>query len=230
MQIFALQTDKNEIIRRFCHDHDGECVVLMTHYHGLSFLFASIREIFLTIILLAIGIVAWIFGFPMAWTLGILALLWFVLVFFNVSKAYLDWYYDFIIVTTDKIILVDQTSIFHRDVMPIHIENIGGISSFTQFWNIFPFGGLCIHLKEGRGGKDITKKYIPRSQEVAGKISDVVTRYQRHQYKGEDLQTPKEKSPLTTGTPVIPSPETQSEIPQDPNQMPPATQPPNQTP
>jgi hypothetical protein len=65
------------------------------------------------------------------------------------------------------------------------VENIGGISTFTQFWDIFPFGGMFIHLKEGLGGKDAVIKYVPNAQVMAGKISDVVTRYQRHNYQKE---------------------------------------------
>jgi hypothetical protein len=112
---------------------------------------------------------------------GILSLLWFVFVFFNLIKAYIDWAYDFILITTDKVILLDQTSFFKREIKPIHIENIGGVSTETQFWDIFPFGTLCIHLKEGMGGQNITKYYVPRARKVAGILSDVVTKYQRKQ-------------------------------------------------
>ena len=209
MRILALQTDRDKLIKKFCHEHGGEQVVLMTYYHGLSFMFAIAREIILTVTLFAAGIAAWMFNLPMAWVTGILGGLWFVFVFFNVIKAYIDWYYDFILVTTDKVILVDQTSVFKQEVMPIHIENIGGVSTFTQFWNIFPFGGICVHLKEGRGGEDISKKYVPRAQEVASKISDTITRYQRHQYKGQDMrdaQTPPVQAPPPTNTPVPPAP------------------------
>jgi hypothetical protein len=94
-------------------------------------------------------------------------------------KAYIDWTYDFIIITTDKVILVDQTSIFKQEIMPLHLENIGGISTFTQYMDIFPFGGISIHLKEGKGGEDVMLKYVPRAKEVAGTLSDVVTTYQR---------------------------------------------------
>jgi len=69
--------------------------------------------------------------------------------------------------------------------MPIQIENIGGVSTFTQYWDIFPFGGISIHLKEGRQGKDITKQFVPDAREFAGKISDIITRYQRRHYGGE---------------------------------------------
>jgi len=188
MRIFALETKKQRIIERFCDQKDGERMILMTSYHTLSFFFAMIREIFMTILFFAIGMAAWFAGLPMLWITLILMALWIVFVFFNMLRAYIDWFFDFIFVTTDKVVLVDQTSIFRQEIMPIQLENIGGVSTFTQFWDIFPFGGISIHLKEGRQGKDITKKFVPHAQEFAGKISEVITRYQRRQY-GEKLSS-----------------------------------------
>ncbi len=187
MRIFALETDVEKIKEKFCHS--GECIVLHTYFHGLSFLFAIFREILITIILMIVAGTAIYFGASIFWSVGVAFTTWIVFVFMNVMKAYIDWAYDFILVTTDKVILMDQTSVFKREIMPIHIENIGGISTFTQYWNVFPFGGLAIHLKEGRGGEDITLKYVPRAGQVASVISDVVTQYQRRQYK-EDLGSP----------------------------------------
>lgn len=178
MRIFALQTDVNEVKRRFCHE--GERVVYMTYFHGLSFLFAIVREILITMFLLAVVVADIHFNWFVAWVIPVLVFLWFVLVVFNVLKAYIDWFFDFIMVTTDKVIMLDQSSIFKQVVKPIHVENIGGISTSTQFWDIFPFGQLTIHLKEGLGGDTVVLKYVPRVREVGGAISEVVTRYQRH--------------------------------------------------
>ncbi|MFA7682458.1 MAG: hypothetical protein WCX61_05520 [Candidatus Peribacteraceae bacterium] len=177
MRIFALETNREKIKEQFCSK--DEEVVLMTFYHALSFLFAIIREIIITLVCFLIGIVAWFLGWPMLWVLGILVAVWTILVVFNVIKAYLDWMYDFILVTTDKVILVDQTSFWKREIQPIHIENIGSVSTQTQFWNIFHFGMLHIHLKEGLGGNTVTRRYVPDAAAVAASIADVVTRYQR---------------------------------------------------
>lgn len=187
MKIFALETDIEKIKARFCHE--GEDIVLFTYYHGLSFFFAILREIIITVVAIAIIIMAIVMEWPLFWVSIIVGVLWLGFVFFNVVKAYIDWTYDFLIVTTDKVILVDQTSFVKQEIMPIHIENIGGVSTTTQFCNIFPFGGISIHLKEGRGGEDISLKYVPRAQQVASVISDVVTQYQRRQYK-QDLGSP----------------------------------------
>ena len=183
MRIFALETDTEKLKQRFISE--GEEEVLMTYYHGLSFFFASLREMILTILLVAIGIAVGAWGAPIGWTVGVLFVLWFVFVFFNLLKAYIDWAYDFILVTTDKIIFVDQTSIFRQEIKPLNLENVGGVSTKTQYWDIFPFGIVSVHLKEGLGGDRIIKKFIPRAQEVAATISEVVTRYQRYDHSPE---------------------------------------------
>ena len=178
MRIFALQTDVNEVKKRFCHE--GERVVYMTYFHGLSFFFAIVREVIITMVFLTLAVFVVHFDWFIAVALPILSLLWLFMVVLNVLKAYIDWFFDFIMVTTDKVIMLDQSSIFKQVVKPIHVENIGGISTSTQFWDMFPFGQLTIHLKEGLGGDTIVLKYVPRVREVAGAISEVVTRYQRH--------------------------------------------------
>ena len=177
MRIFALETDVEKIKNRFVSR--GESIMHMTHYHGASFFFASIREIFVTMILLVIGIVAWFMNAPMGLMVMALILIWVFFVFFSGLKAYIDWCYDLIIVTTDKIILVDQTSIFKQKVNPIHIENVGSVTSLTQFWDIFNFGIVEINLKEGEGGGKIILRYVPGARDTAAKIADSVTNYQR---------------------------------------------------
>ena len=68
MRFFALETDKDKVIERFCSH--GECVVHMTYYHGLSFFFAILRDLAITTILFATAIIGILFGWPVLWTLG----------------------------------------------------------------------------------------------------------------------------------------------------------------
>ncbi len=178
MRILALETDA-EKIKQQCLS-EGETVVLMTYYHALSFFFASLREILFTIVIFAVGIALSFTGAPLLWVLGGLSAVWFFFIFFNILKAYIDWRYDFILVTTDKLVLVDQTSIIHQKVNPIHLENIGSIASETQYMNLFGFGKIVINLKEGEGGQAIVLDFVPNASEVAAKISKTVTYYQRY--------------------------------------------------
>lgn len=178
MRLFALDTNAMETIcRRYCTQ--GETVVLLTRYHWLSFLLRTFREFAVTLLLIALVALAWTYEWPLAEIIGTVVSLWVVFVLFRILKAFIDWRFDCILVTTDKIVLVDQTSIFSRQEKPIHLENVGGVSAATQFWDIFPFGKITIHLKEGLGGDAVTIYFVPHAQQVAATIVDVVTKYQR---------------------------------------------------
>jgi len=179
MRIFALETDIEKI--KACFLHAGENEVLTTRFHILSFFFAIIKEVVLTSMLLIFGLAGFMLNWPQNWVWGTIGVVFLGVAFPRFVKFYIVWMFDFIMITTDKVLLVDQTSIFKREIKPIHLENIGGVSTETQFWDVFRLGALCLHLKEGLGGQSITKKYVPYAGRVAGILSDVVTAYQRRQ-------------------------------------------------
>lgn len=160
-------------------------------YHGAVFFFVSIREFFYTLLLFGIGVLAWVMEAPMEYVVMMLTATWFVFVFLAIVRAFIDWCYDFILVTTDRVILVDQTTIFRTRIMPMHHENIASVSSETQFWNIFPFGKITIALKEG-GGEHITLRFIPDAANVAAHVSEVITRYQRMEKRSVQQSVPAE--------------------------------------
>lgn len=189
MRFLALETNIEKIKNRFvCKGEEDE--ILMTRYHGLSFLFASFRELFMTLLLFGVGVLAWWLQAPMTYAVSLLFGIWLVFVFYNLLKAWIDWRFDFLLVTTDKVIVVDQTSIIRCKVKPIHIENIGSVTSETQFADIFNCGIVQIDLKEGEGGDTISLRYVPNAKEVSTKISDVVMRYQKKGRAQEVQQVP----------------------------------------
>lgn len=176
MKFFALETDTDALKKRFLTE--GEEEVTTVYYHGLSFAFAMIRQTLFTVIIAAIAIGAFISGVPPWGLLVTTFLVWFFFVFLNAFTAYVDWYYDFVIITTDKVVLVNQSSIFKQNIKPINLDNFASVSTDTQFFDIFDFGSVSLHLKEGTGA-DITLKYIPRAEEVTAILADCVTKYQR---------------------------------------------------
>ena len=177
MRILALETNVNKIKNRFISEGEGE--ILTVYYHGASFFFASLREVIYTVILFGIGVVGWYMNAPMEFVVPILSTIWFFFVFVTIFRAFIDWRFDFIFVTTDRVVLTDQTSLIRQKVMPIHHENIASVSSDTQFWDLFCFGRIVVSLKEGGGKEKITLNYVSDAKDVAARISEVVTQYQR---------------------------------------------------
>lgn len=189
MRIFALDTDTAKQRRQFLYADEKE--VLFIRYHGIIFVLALCKWGIVSAVLIALAGGALTIGLPWAWVSGVAAGLWLFFVFPPLLQALLDWRFDFTLVTTDKVVLFDQTSIFRQRVTPMSLENFATVSAETQWWNLFSFGILRFHAKEGLG-QEITLKYIPHAEEVATKIAEAVTIFQRRKdlrrYAGGGMQ------------------------------------------
>lgn len=199
MRILALDTDIEGIKRRFLSINEQE--ILTVFRHGFFFFLSIVYQIFLTVALIAAGIGLRAIDLPweisLWWIIAAIVIAWMFLAFPTVLKAFLDWKFDFIFVTTEKVVIVDQSSLFHQKITPMHLENFASVTAATQFWNLFSFGALHFQLKEGIG-EDITTKYIPHARDVAAKISDTVTLYQRRFMEQQPTTTPPKFPPPAT--------------------------------
>lgn len=177
MRIFALETDVRKTKRNFLAP--GETEIFLVNRHFMSFLVKIVWQAIVTIMLLtffsymgAIGVVSPLFA-TIAFLLG-----WFAFVFFGLIHAYLDWKFDFLFLTTDKLVVLDQTSLFRKTITPINLENLGDVVSETQWLNLFSFGIIRFALKEG-SGQEIRLKYMPHADTLVSMISQQITLYQR---------------------------------------------------
>ncbi|OGJ54078.1 hypothetical protein A3D11_00550 [Candidatus Peribacteria bacterium RIFCSPHIGHO2_02_FULL_49_16] len=177
MRILALETDIAKKKQRWISQDEQEIATIFRH--GFFFVLSVIYQSMITTILIMIGILLFLTESISGWTVttGIF-IIWLLFSFSNLLKTYLDWRYDFLLITDDKIVWVEQSSIFHQKVKQMNLENIASVSAETQFWNVFPFGALQFDLKEGIG-HPIKIKYISHADKVADMISDVCTKFQR---------------------------------------------------
>ncbi len=177
VRIFALETDTQKLIASFTGPKEQPVITVFAHW--FTFFFVLIQRIFYALILSVIG---WLFvqflEAPLDLTVGVLLIISLVVVWYPLLKKYIDWRYDFIYVTTDKIVLVDQSSVIHQKISQMSLENFGTVSVKTQFLNLFPFGELHMNLEEG-GGQEVVLEYVPDVQNVADKISDAIVSFQR---------------------------------------------------
>lgn len=176
MQFFALETNVHKTKARFLAP--GEREIFLVHRHIMSFMLQVFWEILITIALVVaftylpiIGIVS-----PLIATIGFLVG-WFGFVFFGLIRGFLDWKFDFLFLSTDKLIILDQTSLFKKTITPINLENLGDVVSQTQWMDLFGFGIVRVKLKEG--ATDIVMKYMPNADTLVSKISQQITLYQR---------------------------------------------------
>jgi len=176
MHIFALETDIGKLKARFLSEEEREiCTVF---FHGFRFFLTVLRLTLWTFLIAGIAMGIGFAGLPFPWVVLAAFIVWLVSVSRPLLRAYLDWCYDFILITTDKVIVVDQSSLFHQKVTPMNLENFASASAETQFWNLFPFGILHFNLKEGVGN-GVNLRYIPHAHDIASCISDAITTFQR---------------------------------------------------
>jgi len=176
MHIFALETDIGKLKARFLSEEERE--ICMVFFHGFRFFLSVLRLTLWTFLIAGIAMGLGFAGIALPWVVLGAFVVWLVSVALPLLRAYLDWRYDFILITTDKVIVVDQSSLFHQKVTPMNLESFANVSAETQFWNLFPFGILHCNLKEGVGS-GLNLCYIPHAHDVASRISDAITTFQR---------------------------------------------------
>jgi hypothetical protein len=176
VHIFALETDIGKLKSRFLSAEEQE--IQTVSFHGFRFFLVVFRDVVWTLLIVAITVGIGLTGLPLSWLIPTAGIVWLVLVFQSLLRAYLDWKYDFILITTDKVIIFDQSSLFHQKITPMNLENFASASAETQFWNLFPFGILHFNLKEGVGS-GVNLRYIPNAHDIAACISDTITTFQR---------------------------------------------------
>lgn len=177
MQIFALETDIGIVKKRFLAH--GEEEIFAVTPHVFSFLIKIVWDMLLTAFLFVISIYffnAGIISGTVAATF--FSVTWLYFVFFSAVAAYINWKYDFLFLTTDKLLIVDQMSLFRTSITPISLENLGDVVAQTQWLNLFNFGIIRFALREGNG-PEIVLKFMPHADKLVARISQQLTLYQR---------------------------------------------------
>lgn len=176
MKLFALETNIDTLTRSLLSAN--ETVVLTVRYHGILFAVHALRALFFTAVIVGCVAIAVSLSVPLLWAALAAFVIWLVFVVYRLLAAYIDWRFDVLIVTDEKLIVVNQSSIFHQRIRQMNMENLATVNVETQFWNIFSFGILRFDLKEGVG-EQLSLSYIPHAARVAAVISDSMTHYER---------------------------------------------------
>lgn len=175
MRIFALETDNEKLAKSLITKEED--ILLQIRFHPFLFIMRAVVWLFFTALIAAAGYGAWYVGLPLNVAVGAAAAVWFIFVFWRFLTAFIDWRFDVLILTSEKLVVVDQSSIFRRKIRQMNLENIATVSVDTQFWNILPFGIISFDLKEGVG-QSLELKYIPHAPKVAAVINDALIAFE----------------------------------------------------
>lgn len=176
MKIFALETDVAKLNRSLVSP--GEQIVLQARFHGFLFFMRALLAGMLTMIAIAVGTVSGAAGMPMGIVTAALFVIWLLFVFRPLLRAFIDWRFDELLVTTEKVILVNQSSVIRQEIHQMNLENLASVKALTQFGGILPFGKVHFELKEGVG-EGLRLSYIPHAQRACSVIGDCLVQFQR---------------------------------------------------
>jgi hypothetical protein len=196
MRFLALQTDIELIKRQFLVE--GEAEILTTCRHSLSFILRMMSAtIFLSLFIAFVVTTIVFFEDTGASMFGGAILAAGILFYaFQALRLFIDWRYDFLIVTTEKVVVVNHTLFIYQYVNPIHLDNIASTNFESQYFGFGHCGIVHIALKERESGssKMVTLRYIPRPDSVAGAIENVIAlSKQRKQGEGGSLEQQQQK-------------------------------------
>lgn len=194
MRIFALETDVAKIKQSFMVE--GEQELLTVHHHWICFFtFASRGLIVLFLLFITSGVAMMEIVPPIV--PSIIGLILGVVLFFIFINAIIQWRYNFLIVTTEKLVVVTQISLFHQAVKPTSYENVASSRSESQFFGLVRAGVLFINLKQRLQGssQELILRHMPRPEEITSVIENALV-IMRQKSRPEDSQaTPATQVP-----------------------------------
>lgn len=206
MRFFALETDLNVLKRKFLVE--GEEAALVTHRHYLAFLVHAFWPV--------VGGVVVAAGLMGATAVGLLTFDWYILslaAFFAVEAmllfhAWSQWKYNFLIVTTQKVVIVEQRT-FHQHIHPLPFSSVSNTRVESQFAGIFRCGVLYINTTvPERGGQyqELPIPYMPKPENIAAVIENGLVLTKQPPKPEEEEKRDKMQEPAVE--PANPHPET----------------------
>ncbi len=173
MRFLALQTDVNVLKKQFILQDEQE--ILTTTHHPFVFLFPAFGTTLIALPLIALIGYAFVAAPSTNLELltGITLLIAMLVYGYLLFKWYIDWCYNFLIVTTDKIIVITHMSIFYQHVNPIHLDNLMSVKCESRFLGVWHCGLLHITLREKQKGGpnvDVVVHYIHKPETIASAI------------------------------------------------------------
>lgn len=196
MRILALQTNVHLLKKQFIPE--GEHEILTTTRHPLRFILPFFAK---TILYIAS---TFLLGFSSFFLEGIDALtiilsvylLCFLVYLYQVFKSFIAWRYNFLIITSEKAIIIEHRSFFYQNVQPIHLDNVASSKVESQLLGIFRCGIVYISLKEKEGSgstREIRLDYIPHPAAVASAIENAIALKQQRKQGTETPQQQEQK-------------------------------------
>lgn len=179
MRVLAIETNVGKLKRQFLNETEQEIITIPKHVFQFFMRFLQIVLILGLFLGAMVGLTA--LGLPPVIAVpGVVAGC--VIAGLLTLVAYAEWRFDFILMTTDKMVVVDS-SFLRQTVMPINLEHVSSVTAQTRYANLFGFGTLHFLLKDEPARQRLDVDYVPHVAVVSARISDVITDFQRRKMR-----------------------------------------------
>lgn len=225
MRFLALDTDLRGLKRQFIVE--GEEELLSSCRHWFAFAGPLLWIVPLSLLFIGLWITATGMGMDLLTTTPFLYA-WLIFALGMAIHGFIEWRYNALVVTTDKLVLIDHRFVFKQLIRPVPLEHIVTTQAGTQFLGIGNCGYVSLHLTEFSGGENrkLRLDRMPKPDVLAAAIENArVLKSQRMPVdKGTQEQTEKlidvqQKEAHVpsgaAGAPPPPTPEPPAEHPDD---------------
>lgn len=159
--------------------HPGEKILLTLHHHWISIVGPALFTFFFLIFPLAV--------FPFARGAEnaellvpfffLLSSLWLLIILLIGLSLWIDWYLDSLIVTTERVVNINQEGLFRHEVSEFRLERVQDVTIEVPHFlaTILGYGNLTIQTA---GEINFSIKEIPRVKEA----KDAILKYSKRGY------------------------------------------------
>ncbi len=171
MRFLALEANIRKLKKRFMVE--GEEELLSSTRHVFAFLIPMMWIVPSTAVVFMAWATAAGAGFDIFAATAIL-FAWGVFALGMALHGFIEWRYNFIVVTTEKIVIVDHRFVFSQSIRPVPLENIATTDVGSQYLGLGHCGFVNLHLSEVEKGtnKEFRLDRLPKPDVIAGVIEN----------------------------------------------------------
>jgi hypothetical protein len=179
MKLFAVETNLGRLKAQFVNETEQE---ILSIYKHIYYFYQSAFPVCFFYLMFLTGIGAMAVSGILPEAILFAAAAGTLVAGFLLLSAYANWRYDFILFTTDKMVIFD-CALFRQSIEPVNLEHLSSVTGETKFGNLFGFGTLHFMLKDEHTRPELVADYIPDIAVTSARISDIITDFQRRKMR-----------------------------------------------
>jgi len=167
-------TDQHRFVPEFLGQREDEEVVDIMFKHWYVIAAPMLKAI--SIILLSFAVPIWLHFTAFIFTYGITTVIYYFWMVFWIGYMvyqYINWYRDQFIITTQRLINIDQRSLLHRRVAEVELDKVQNITHIIKGLpsTIFNFGTVIV---QSSGANDLLLEQVSSPASIQEDITRLV--------------------------------------------------------